>query len=82
MMSLLQCVATKYGLGSHDWEVSSTDLVRFYKVGVSFHLTLFKLTESRLIPYITAVYLHLLLLLGLQHVCQVRTPFLLSSHDV
>lgn len=39
-MSLLQCIATKYGLGSHDWEASSTDQVKFYKVGVSFQLTL------------------------------------------
>jgi hypothetical protein len=39
-MSLLQCIATKYGLGSHDWESDSSDKIKFYKVGVSSLLTL------------------------------------------
>jgi hypothetical protein len=42
-MSLLQCIATKYGLGSHDWEADVADKIKFFKVGVSFPLTLFPL---------------------------------------
>jgi hypothetical protein len=42
-MSLLQCIATKYGLGSHDWETNSSDEIKFFKVGVSLPFTLFLL---------------------------------------
>lgn len=80
-MSLLQCIATKYGLGSHSWEDSSTQQVKFYKVGVSFPLIRLPLGRSVLIQDV-AIHLNLRLLLGLQYVRKIRSSLLLPSHNI
>ncbi|KAH0366702.1 hypothetical protein KCU65_g5095, partial [Aureobasidium melanogenum] len=51
MMSLLQCVATKYGLGSHDWETSSTEQVAFYKVGLYISIFVFYLACNMFVKF-------------------------------
>lgn len=45
LMSTLQCVAMKYGLGSHYWEVSSTGMETMLKVMTFCSDTLLALSE-------------------------------------